>query len=427
MSDVFSEPNRKDGYGKSKADAFDFFHINSVDKMESGDYLISARYMHAVVCISGKTGEILWQLGGKNNNFHDLGGALDFSWQHHVTWQGNDTISLFDNHANDVRHNPSLYSSGRIIKLDMEKMTAELVGKYAHPDRILNVSQGSVQVVNETGNVLVGFGNSPTYVEFAPDGEVLCEAHFAPHITFELVDLGLAKSYRIFKHPWVGRPKTVPDVKVKSGRIYVSWNGATEVAGWRLETAKMTEDTDGYVNVQEIKKEGFESSFELDQTHEFVRVVALDANMKAMAASATVSTVDAVSLFALPLSLMHADTRQISVSFWSLFWAMVVFALAAGSMSFFLMVWKHKRFSGLPLLAVQEGHVRLSAMRVPSLRDIKLRWLRDDRRGVVCDYVGDEYFDEERSSPLLMEERRDSFEGWDGMEEGRCTEGRIRL
>ncbi|OCT53951.1 Arylsulfotransferase [Cladophialophora carrionii] len=289
MLDVFSSPNRKDGYGTSKKDAFDFFHLNSVDKLESGDYIISARYMHAVVCISGKTGEILWQLGGKHNDFRDLNGATDFAWQHHVRWQGNNTISLFDNHANNVFHKPSSQSKGMIIKLDLENMTASVVQTFVHPDEILNVSQGSVQVIAESGNVLVGFGNSPTYIEYAPDGQVLCSAHFAPHIAFEILDFGLVKSYRVFKRPWVGRPNTVPDVKVKSGRMYVSWNGATEVSSWRLERAGARDaHDDEFVTIQELERDGFETSFGLDKVGGFVRIAALDSARTAMAYSAVV-------------------------------------------------------------------------------------------------------------------------------------------
>lgn len=295
QGDVFSYPNRKDGYGKSKKDAFDFFHINSVDKIDTGDYIISARYMHAIMCISGKTGETLWQLGGKHNRFEDLNGATDFSWQHHVTWLGNDTISLFDNHANNVFHSPTKHSKGMIIHLDMDKMTARVLRTFVHPDGILNVSQGSIQVIPGHGNVLVGFGNSPTYIEYSADGTVLCSAHFAPHIAFELIDFGLVKSYRVFKSPWVGRPKTVPDVKVRHGKVYVSWNGATEVTGWRLETTSdrgVQEDT--FVTIQELERDGFETKFGLGQLsgrgYRYLRIGALDAAKEVMAYSEAVRT-----------------------------------------------------------------------------------------------------------------------------------------
>jgi len=290
MKDVFSSPNAKDGYGTSKKDAFDFFHINAVDKTDSGDYIISARYMHAILCVSGTTGQILWQLGGKKNNFTDLDEALDFSWQHHVTWQGNNTISLYDNHANTVLHSPSIYSKGMLIHLDMHNMTATLKHKYIHPDKILSVSQGSVQVIPSTKNILVGFGNSPAFVEYTHTGTVLCSAQFAPKFAFELVDFGLVKSYRVFKHDsWVGKPDTVPDVKVEGRKVYVSWNGATEVRGWRLETAR-TQDTgdDGFVTVQELRKDGFETSFSIEGVGKFIRIAALDSENGVMARSAVI-------------------------------------------------------------------------------------------------------------------------------------------
>jgi hypothetical protein len=44
--------------------------------------------------------------------------------------------------------------------------------------------------------------------------------------------------------PWVGRPARRPDVKVEylKGRhlVYASWNGATELAHWRVATSRET-------------------------------------------------------------------------------------------------------------------------------------------------------------------------------------------
>ena len=43
------------------------------------------------------------------------------------------------------------------------------------------------------------------------------------------------QSYRVLKAAgWVGRPATKPDIKVEGSSVYVSWNGATEVAEWEL-------------------------------------------------------------------------------------------------------------------------------------------------------------------------------------------------
>jgi hypothetical protein len=193
-----------------------------------------------------------------------------------------------------------------LIQLDLKNMTANLLGKYVHPDEILNVSQGSVQVVPGTENVLVGFGNSPTYAEYSMNGEVLCSAHFAPHLIFETLDFGLVKSYRVFKSPWVGRPQTVPDVKVKDRKLYVSWNGATEVASWRLEMAATSEGKDGeFVAVQELNREGFETSFALDKLHGEMRIVALDVTKDVMASSAVVSVSSPSSVSLMSLIRFH--------------------------------------------------------------------------------------------------------------------------
>lgn len=63
---------------------FDWFHINSVQKDELGNFLVSARNTHAVYYVDARTEEVLWTLGGKQNSFQDLsdGRALNFAWQH---------------------------------------------------------------------------------------------------------------------------------------------------------------------------------------------------------------------------------------------------------------------------------------------------------------------------------------------------------
>ena len=72
------------GDSGTRANPFDFFHINSVNKDELGNYLVSARNLQAVLYIDGRTKDAIWTLGGKNNDFEDLsdGHALNFAWQH---------------------------------------------------------------------------------------------------------------------------------------------------------------------------------------------------------------------------------------------------------------------------------------------------------------------------------------------------------
>ena len=43
--------------------------VNSVDKDDDGNYLVSSRHYHQVYKIDGSSGDILWRLGGKDNDF----------------------------------------------------------------------------------------------------------------------------------------------------------------------------------------------------------------------------------------------------------------------------------------------------------------------------------------------------------------------
>jgi hypothetical protein len=105
-------------------DPFDWFHMNSIRKDEFGNYLVSARYTHSITYIDGKTGGVIWILGGKRNVFMDLsdGFAINFAWQHDAQFVSAESfpetynppveqlgyttrlLSLFDNAAEDQNY-----------------------------------------------------------------------------------------------------------------------------------------------------------------------------------------------------------------------------------------------------------------------------------------------------------------------------------
>lgn len=133
---------------------WDFFHINTIHKNEDGNYLISARHMHSVYLVNGETGDIMWTLGGRKNEFVELppenghypgDHVLTFAWQHHTRfYHGNrkrncntTEMTMFDNHLNDnseygCRAN---CSKGLHLRLDtsMSPKTVQLVQEYQHP------------------------------------------------------------------------------------------------------------------------------------------------------------------------------------------------------------------------------------------------------------------------------------------------------
>lgn len=270
-------------------DPFDWHHINSVDKDHKGNYLVSSRYLHAVTYISGETGEIIWVLGGKRNSFTDLsdGKATKFWFQHDARWQDDyTTITIFDNGGDDFgKVEP--YTRGLRVKLDQVAMTAELVTEYVNPNHIFGMSQGSLQVL-PTGNVLLGYGNTPAMTEYAFNGTVLCDVHFGPQSWFGSSDV---MSYRTFKFDWVGRPDTKPDVLIErsgdaegeSGNgnlmsVFVSWNGDTEVRRWVLEG---TDDVERgrWKDVADEARDGFETQLLIQSDDpRYVRVRGFDRN-----------------------------------------------------------------------------------------------------------------------------------------------------
>ena len=106
----------------------------------------------------------------------------------------------------------------------MKQMRASLVHAYTHrPERVLSHFMGNAQVLGN-GDVLVGWGGAPYVTEFTREGAIAFDARLPKG----------GQSYRAFRFPWVGRPTHAPALAARSGVLYASWNGATEVAAWQL-------------------------------------------------------------------------------------------------------------------------------------------------------------------------------------------------
>ncbi|KAB8300458.1 hypothetical protein EYC80_000629 [Monilinia laxa] len=265
--------------GLRKDHAYDFFHVNSIDKDGVGNYLISSRYFQSVTYIDGKTGDILWVLGGKRNNFTDLsdGRTTTFAWQHDAHWTRDHTgITLFDNGARYGLRPIVEFSRAVHISVDLKAMTAKVVRDYVNPRKILSASQGNMQVL-ENGNVVVGYGYNAAWTEYSAEGKVLCDVHIGSQKAF---NTGAVQTYKVLKHAWTGKPDSVPDVKVVKNKVFVSWNGATEVKRWILEGSRSEGGKigqEGFQVVVEVEKTGFETKILFHKRAWcWVRVVAVD-------------------------------------------------------------------------------------------------------------------------------------------------------
>ena len=242
--------------------AFDYFHINSVDPTPDGSLIISARRTCAVYKVSRKTGEVLWRLGGEQSDF-EMGYGTRTDWQHDARRQKDGTITIFDNGGVEK----DVQSRGIVVEVDEDDMSATLAGEYTHPDKILAVTQGNVQVL-PNGNVFVGWGSEPSFSEFSKDGRLIFDASFPSQV----------ESYRAFRFPWMGQPEDRPAVVAEAGpddrvTIYVSWNGATEVDTWQVLAGS---GHDKLEPAGSAYRKGFETAMTLYTSEPYVAVEARD-------------------------------------------------------------------------------------------------------------------------------------------------------
>ena len=205
---------------------YDYFHVNAVNLDDDGNLLISGRHTWTVYKIDRHTGAVLWRLGGKRSDFQ-LGPGARFAWQHDPLPAGPGTIRLFDNESDGSTR---VLPHSRVIwvRLDAASRTAMLVREVAHPLGVSAASQGNAEGL-DNGNTFVGWGQLGRVSEFDPRGKLL----------FDAVLPGTYDTYRGYRAGWVGRPDTKPTATAwtnKNGTttVHAVWNGATEVAAWRV-------------------------------------------------------------------------------------------------------------------------------------------------------------------------------------------------
>jgi hypothetical protein len=251
--------------GTNTSQPFDFFHLNSIDLLRDGSLLISARNTWAAYDLDARSGQVIWRLGGRRSTFA-LGHGTGTAWQHDPREQPGGAISVFDNGAGPRVHSQS---RGLVIALDGRRRTATLLGQFTRPHPLLAESQGNMQAL-ANGDWFIGWGQVPDFSEFSPTGALLFDAHLP----------AAEQSYRAFRLPWSATPVHAPAFAVQAapgaGRtLYVSWNGATGVAAWRVLSGA---GTDSMRPLAQAPRTGFETAIALPETiaGPYITVQALD-------------------------------------------------------------------------------------------------------------------------------------------------------
>jgi Arylsulfotransferase (ASST) len=203
----------------------DPFHLNSISIDHDGNLVVSARNTSAVYKINRSTGQVMWTLGGKKSSFK-MGPGTTTAFQHNAVVQPDGTLTMFD----DGGGPPRVHKFSRAIRvaLNTKNMTAKLVKAYNHPPPISAAFEGGAQAL-PGGDTFVGWGQQPYFTEYNAAGQATFDAHFTVPTA----------SYRAYRFPWSGQPLTTPALAASPGgdgsaRLYASWNGATNVASWRV-------------------------------------------------------------------------------------------------------------------------------------------------------------------------------------------------
>lgn len=164
----------------------DCVHGNAIELDNDGNLLISSRHLNEITKINRSTGDIIWRLGGVNNQFTFTNDTIPFHYQHDIRRIANGNITLFDN--GNFR-TPS-FSRALEYSLDEINKTATKVWEYRNTPEIYAAFMGSVQRL-QNGNTLIGWGgsNTNTLTEVTSAGNIALEMNYPAGIW----------SYRVFR------------------------------------------------------------------------------------------------------------------------------------------------------------------------------------------------------------------------------------
>ncbi len=272
------------GTGSSVEWPYDYFHINSLDPLPEGNLLISARNTSTLYELNGSTGVITTRIGGRHSTVK-AGAGTTTAYQHDATLLPNGDISVFDNGGVPKVHQQS---RGVVLAVDAQTHSATLVAQFTHPKPISAGSQGGIQQL-PGGNYFVGWGPVPYFSEFSPSGQLLFDAHMAR----------TDQSYRGYRFQWAGQPSEPPAIAAATTQaknaagasgpattVYASWNGATQVASWRVLGGASAH---ALAPVASAPRGGFETTIALPSEQAYVAVQALSASGAVLGTSRTIA------------------------------------------------------------------------------------------------------------------------------------------
>jgi hypothetical protein len=153
---------------------YDAVHINAVEPLAKGDFLISLRHTDAVYRIDGATGQVEWKLGGTPRPEsltvrNDPLASYPLGGQHDIRALGGGEISIFDN-ATDLGRAP------RAVRYRVAGTSASLIDSQSDPQVPVSPCCGSARY--SSGSWLISWGGIPLVSEFAANRRPTFELRF---------------------------------------------------------------------------------------------------------------------------------------------------------------------------------------------------------------------------------------------------------
>ena len=211
------------------------FHLNTINMDVDGNIIFATPGFTKK--LSRQTGEILWHLGGNENEFTFIGvdstTGVGQVTGHAFYRLKNGNFLIYDN-AGRGSDNPD--SEVHEYRIDEENKTAELIWTYNYPTPISAWHRGNAYRLTN-GNTIVGWGGAsgdpiPTCTEIDTEGNILFEVYF---------DNPEVESYRAFRFPmgdWKVAEALVTELGL--GNKYEFLQGDTLDTGIEVELTSMT-------------------------------------------------------------------------------------------------------------------------------------------------------------------------------------------
>jgi hypothetical protein len=152
-------------------------HGNAFDFDTDGNLIVSFRNLSEVTKIDVRTGNVVWRLGGRRNEFTFVDGPTpSFAGQHSARASAPGALMLLDNVGDPTESRAEWYT------IDEGTRTARLVRSYGTPG-VITLIGGSMQSL-PGGRTLVSFGTAGRVEEYDSAGRVVWHIDGNPGYVF---------------------------------------------------------------------------------------------------------------------------------------------------------------------------------------------------------------------------------------------------